>query len=724
MSSKATGEPRTVHTYCRICLATCGLEVQVDRERNRVLDISPDRQNPYTWGDFCRKGKTAHEVVAHPQRLTTPMRRKGDRYVPATYEEAISDIAARLNAIIDKGGADAVGSYHGNPMGFSFATTSFWTGLLDAIGTKNRFWVGSVDQNNAHVVAEQVYGTELVVLVPDIDDCDCFLLFGMDPAHSRFNWLENNPNGWNRVLARQADGADLIVVDPRRSDTAARADTHVSVLPGQDWAFALGLIKAILDNGWERPSTCVPLSGLTELRALAADAAFDDLASRCGVTADVMVDVARRFATARTAMCVSHTGVAHNANGTIGEWLCQVLNLITDRTDQPGGRRFERGFVDMALIRKLFAPGATHLTRLRKTPTIVGFHSLAELPDEITTPGNGQIRAMLIAFGNPVISGPDGAALDEALSELDLLVAFDLVQRESHRHADWLIPGTHWLEREELSPVVGSLQERPYAQYAQRVIDKPDGVLEEWEFFADLALAMNRNLFGKPGVNALLRASRAIARFVGRPCLAMNPEWIQRLMVATGRRIKWRDVRNAPHGLLYDKPQYGDLAGAVATADKKVRLAPTSFVKAARTALTEGEQSASDAYPLLMINKRVREAMNSWLNESPGLFQENRSNVVEVHPEDAAAAQVSEGDLVLLVSPVGSLELRVRVSDVMRPGVVCVPHGWGGRVFDPTSARSQPAIGVNRNLLVDNRRLDTFSQVPIFNSTGVRLEKV
>ena len=712
---------QTVHTYCRICLANCGLDVTV--ADGRVTEIAPDRENPYTWRDFCKKGKTANEVVEHPQRITRPMKRVGDTYVESTYAEAIADIAKRLNAIIERDGADAVGSYHGNPMGFSFATTSFWTGLLDAIGTGNRFWVGSIDQNNAHVVAEELYGSELVALVPDIDDCDCFLLVGMDPVHSRFNWLENNPNGWQRVLDRRRQGADLIVVDPRRSDTARKADTHVPVLPGQDWAFLLGVIKVVLERGWARPSTVVPLTGVEELRQLAAAASLDELAARAGVERATIEDVAQRFATARTAMCVAHTGVAHNEHGTIGEWLAQALNLLTDRVDRPGGRRFERGYVDMPMILKLFAPAADHKTRLRGTPPIVGFHSLAELPDEITTPGTGQIKALLLAFGNPVVSGPDGAALDAAMEELDLLVAIDLVQRESHRHAHWLLPGTHWLEREELSPLLGGLQDRPYVHYAQKAVDPPAGVLEEWELFTELALAMDRNLFGKPGVNRVVKASRALARRTGRPGLAMNPGWIQRLLVLLGRRLKWKDIRSKPHGWLYAEKRFGDLPGVVGHEDKKVRLAPEAFLAATRAALSSVPPTSAER-PLLLINKRRREAMNSWLNESPGLFRNGRDTVAEVHPDDAAAAGVADGDRVRLVSATGAIELEVSVTDAMRPGVVCVPHGWGGRTYDPAGERPPEALGANRNLLVDNVRLDALSQTPAFNSTSVRLERV
>lgn len=714
---------KTVHTFCRICVAACGLEVKVDEAANRVLSIEPDRDNEYTWRDFCRKGKTANEIVEHPRRITKPMRRVGDRYVEATYAEAIADIAARLNAIIERDGPEAVGSYHGNPMGFTFATTTYWTGLLDAIGTNNRYWVGSIDQNNGHVVAEEMYGSELISFVPDIDSCDCFLLIGMDPAVSKFNWMENNPNGWERVRQRQREGADVIVVDPRRSTSAAQAGTHVAILPGQDWALLLGLIKVILDERLEHPSKHLPLDGADRIREYAAAADLGDLSQRCGVDVETIQDIGRRFARARTAMVVTHTGVAHNEHGTLGEWLGHVLALLCDRVDVPGGRRFERGLVPIDKVMSLFAPSTKHRSRLRDLPTIVGFHALAELPDEITTPGAGQIKAMLIAFGNPVVSGPDGAAMDAALSELDLVVAVDLVQRESHRHADWLIPGTHWLEREEVNPLFPSLQDKPYVHHAARVLDKPGGVMEEWELFTELALAMDRNLFGRPGVNRLVRASRAVARATRRPQLAMNPEWVQRLLVAMGRRVKWRDIVSRPHGYRYAEPRYGDLPGLLATPNKRVQLAPDKFYGVARAALDE--PAARDAeFPLLLVNKRVREAMNSWLNDSPGLFRVKRDMELELHPDDAAQLGVFQGARVRVTSATGSVELTATLTDAMRRGVVCAPHGWGGRTFDPAGSGAPERLGVNRNLLVGNGRIDPLSQTPAFNSTGVRVEVV
>ncbi|HKY91949.1 MAG TPA: molybdopterin-dependent oxidoreductase, partial [Nevskiaceae bacterium] len=712
--------PRTVHSFCHYCMCLCGTKVTV--QGNRVVSIEPDRENPFTWRDFCRKGRTAAQVIDHPRRILSPMKRVGDTYVAATYEEALTDIAARLNRIIEAHGADAIGSYSGNPLGFSFAGSMFWNGLLDAIGTGNRFWVGSVDQNNTHVVYEAMYGTEMMALIPDVDECQCFLLVGMDPAQSKFVWVESVPDGWNRVLEAQKRGADVIVVDPRRSTTAEAANTHVAIMPGQDWAFLLGVLHTIFAEKLERTGTVAPLHGLEDIRALALSASLEDLADRCGVPAETIRDVARRFAKAERAMAITHTGVSHTPTGTLAEWLCAVVNAVTDRLDRPGGKRVERGYMDLISIWSKFAPPGKHRTRLRDQPTIAGFHSLTELADEITTPGDGQIRGMLIAAGNPVVSGPEGAALDAALAQLELLVCVDFVQRESHRHAHWLIPGTHFLERQGLHALMAGLVELPFAQYANQAVQPPPGIREEWEFFTDLALALDRNLFGKPGTNAIIRASRWLAKLTGKPGLALNPRWLERMLVASGKRLKYDEIRKHEHGFLYGPKEYGHFAKCLRTPDRAIHVAPPKFLWALKRELENRRTRTSTAYPLLLINRRTRESMNSWLNETPGLFEQQRGNAIELHPDDAAALGLEDGEWARVSSSSGSIELPVAIVDGGRPGVVVVPHGWGSRVFDPTGKAPPEALGANRNLLVDRKEFDPFSQTPSLNATPVRVE--
>jgi formate dehydrogenase len=715
-------KPSPVYTHCCYCLSLCGIEITLDESRERIESIKPDRANPYSWADFCRKGLTAAEARDHPNRLTAPMRRVGDRYEPTTYADALEDISRRLNEIIDEHGPDAVGSYHGNPMGFAFHNTIFFTGLLDAIGTRNRFWVGSVDQNAAHVVQKNMYGSDLLGLSGDVDECDYFLLLGMDPSVSKFGWIESVPNGWNRVLQRRDGGATLVLVDPRRSDSAARADLHVPIEPGTDWAFLLAIVKVILDESLDVTPVAVAMTGMDTLRGLVADANLNELAERCGVPLETITYIARDFATARTAMCVTHTGVAHNEGGTVGEWLGHVVNLITNRIDTPGGKRFERGIVDLAKAFEMMAPPSKHRTRLRGLPTIAGFHALAELADEIRVPGQGQIRAMVIASGNPVVSGPDSAALDAALGQLDLLVAVDIVQRDSHRHADWLIPGTHWLERGELNPGFSGIANSPFVQMSRQVLPKPDSVWEEWEFFLELALHLKRPLFGRHGVNTVAKLSRLVAQRTGRPQLGLNGEWITRGMVAAGRRVRYRDIAGSPHGLQFGKKRYGDLAQALMTPDGKVQAAPKELVDECRRMLSDAAHS-NPTYPFTLINRRIRESMNSWLNDVPGVHVNERRNYAEIDRADAEALGLTDGEVVRLVSDSGTVDIPVRITTGGRRGMIAVAHGWGSRAFDPLGD-APTTHGTNRNLLVSSTSLDRLSQTPTFNTTHVRIERI
>lgn len=716
---------RTVFTFCRYCLASCGIEVAV--EHDRVVKISADKQNPHSWHDFCAKGRNAAQLVEHPRRIQTPMRRVGDRYVESTWDEAISDIAARMTALIDADGPDAVGAYYGNPAGYSSSNLIFMNGWLDAVGTQNRYAVGSVDQNALHVVAEAMYGSSIMVPVSDIDNCDYFLLVGANPAVSAWNWVESAPGGWQRALARQRQGATIVVVDPLRTESADRADVHIAVRPGQDWALLLAMVKVILDERLEHHGDCTQLAtGMPALRALTAHADLDDLARRCDVDRVRIETIARQFASAKAAMVVTRTGVSLHVSGTVGEWLGHVLNVITGRMDRPGGRRFEPGYID-ALKLAATAKPSDHRSRLTGRKMVAGVHALSELPAEITTPGRGQLRALVINSGNPVISGPDGAALDEALATLDLLVAIDFVQRESHRHAHWLLPAVHWLERDDLLALTSNLHDEPYVQYGVRAVDPPTGAREEWRIFVDLALAMNAPLFGVRGVNGFIRSTRRLAHLSRRPALAFSPRWINRLIVAmsrkvNGRKLKWRDLVDHPHGMVLGPREYGHFAAALRTADKRVHIAPTELVARAAELLSEQPPSAPAEYPFQVGNRRHRHSMNSFLNDLPGLHPGGKGSVVLMHPADATDLGISDGDLVRVYSPVGEVEVRATLSDRPRRGLIVMDHGWGSRIFDPHGEVAPKSFGVNRNLLIDGEPLDPLSQTPALSSGYVGVE--
>jgi formate dehydrogenase len=372
-----------------------------------------------------------------------------------------------------------------------------------------------------------------------------------------------------------------------------------------------------------------------------------------------------------------------------------------------------------------FATPTDKKSRVRGNAPVAGGHSLAELPAEITTPGPGQIKAMIINCGNPVVSGPDGAALDAALAQLDLLVVLDIVQRESHRHAHWLLPAAHWLERDDLLWVFAGGQDEPWVQYGRRAVDPPPGVREEWTVLLDLALAMKVPMFGKKGFNGFVKATRLAAKVTRRPGLAFHARWLSRLLVATGRKLKWKEIMEHPHGLVYGRKEFGHVRKNLKTPDGRVQLAPPAIVAEARRLLGTHPPLAPDGFPLLMITRRRKDSMNSWLNDLPGLHKHRdgeKTNVIEINPSDAAPLGIQTGDRVSLTSACNTITLPAVVSDAVRPGVVAVEHGWGSRVFDPRGGAEPIGFGANRNLLVSNEIVDPLSQTPAMNSTWVRLE--
>ncbi len=713
--------PVTTHTFCQICEQACGLRVTTDG--GRILAIEPDRDNRHSWRDFCVKAATADQVVTHPQRLRAPMKRVGDRYVAASYEEAITDIAARLTRLRDAHGPAAIASYAGNPNGMNFGGSLFLSLLMEALASHNRYWVGSLDQNALHAVAELMYGSPWVLLQPDVDHAECVLLIGSNPAVSTLCWIGRVPNGWKRLQAARAKGAQLIVVDPRRTESARKADVHLAVRPDQDWALLLAMLRIVFERGWQHADDCAAASGIDTVRALALGTSLEDLARRCDVPLADIEAVTETFARADRGMALARTGSAQGINGSLTEWLSHVLNLVCGRTDRRGGRLYNPGLVDPLVAGdEIFRPNRA-TSRVRGLPTVAGAHSTAELAEEITTPGDGQVRALLMVAGNPVVSGPDGRALDAALAELDTLVVIDLVQRESHRHADWLIPASHWLERSEFHPLLAGMSTESFAQVGRAALPPPEGVRHEWEFLRDLMIAMKLPIPGLPGGRALAAASRVLPRLTGNPYHAFGPAWIARLLVARSGRVRWSALERAEHGLHYGEPPLDTLRSRLTTPDRRIDAAPAPLVALLERRLAEPPPQPDPAYPLQMLSRRRKHTMNSWLGEVTGPRVPAASgDLVEIAPADAAALGFAEDDAVEVCSRTGAVAARVRISPDLRPGTVVFEQGWGSRVFSPADGGAE-VHGVNRNLLVANDELDPVSCVPRLNGTPVRLTR-
>lgn len=694
----ALSEPVTEYTHCLICEQLCGLEVSL---RDGVIQsIRPDKQNPYTWRDFCVKGQQAHEVAASPWRVRAPMKRVGDGYVEASYEEAVDDIATRLKAIIAAHGKDAVAGFLGNPMGFSAGASAWHFGFLDTIGTGQKYGVQSIDSNAKHVACDEMFALETLALIPHIDATDFALLIGTNPAVSKFNWGGKVPNGWRRLKDRMRAGAQVVVVDPRRSETAAAASHHVAALPETDWAFLLGMIKVILDEGRQRLPADYEVTGYDRLVALAGSASLARLAEICDVPIEQIVKTARGFADAPRAFAFAGTGPALGRHGVLTHWLTLALNVLTDRIDREGGRFAPAWPYNLPMAKP--QGESKRRSRVRGIETVVGQYSVAELAGEILTPGPGQVRALILGGGNPVSTGADGAHLAQALGELDLLVSVDLFRRESHRDAHWLIPAVHFLERDEVHVALHSYNDLPFIQATRQLVAPPPGVRPEWTFYRDLAAAMGSEVFGGH---------------------IRTPDELAEGMIARSGSITLDAVRAQPHGLVYGERTMGHFIAFMRREGRSVELCPDRLASALAAALA-GDSSIGAPPPgsFRVISRRRNGMMNSSLAETTGIIgSDETQDTVEINRDDALTAGIAEGDRLEVRSAAGVISARALLSDAIRPGAVVMVQGWGSPVLDPASPTELFRRGNERNKLVSDADLDPLSAVPRLNGTLVSI---
>jgi formate dehydrogenase len=691
---------RTIHTHCLICEQLCGLDVTV--EGPKVVSIRPDKQNPYTWRDFCVKGQLAHEVAASPWRVRAPMKRIGDRFVEASHEEAIDDIARRLQAIIGEHGKDAVAGYLGNPMGFSAGASAWHFGFLAAVGTNQKYGVQSIDSNAKHVACDAMFGLETLALLPDIDAADYALLIGTNPAVSKFNWGGKVPNGWRRLQDRMRAGAQVAVIDPRRTETAAGATRHIAPLPETDWAFLLGVIKVILAENLQRLPPEITVNGLDGLRAISESRTLTQLAAICDIPADDMVEVARGFARAAHGFAFAGTGPALGMHGVLTHWLTLALNVLTDRIDRAGGRFAPNWPFNLALAKGGSEP--KRYSRVHGTETVVGQHSLAELAEEITTPGEGQIRALILGGGNPVSTGAGGHRLAQALGQLDLLISVDLFQRESHRDAHWLIPAVHFLEREEVHVALHTYNDLPYIQSTRQAVPPPPGVRPEWMFYRDLAAAMGLEMFG------------------GK---IRTPDEMAAGMLAGSGRITLEEIRGHEHGVIYGERTMGHFFDFFRSKGRPVELCPEKLTRELKAALAgSGNVGQPPAGQYRIISRRRNGMMNASLAETSGSKgHDETADTIELNSLDAAAAGIAAGDLLEISSDTASITARALLSGEIRRSIAVIAQGWGSTLFDPATSSEVFRRGNERNKLVSHADLDPLSAVPRLNGTLVRIAK-
>ncbi len=712
-SEGVAGTTRLVQRQCPLCEAHCGIRVHVGRTPGsgpgpeQVLRIDGDPADVLSRGYLCPKATALQHLHEDPARLRTPMRRVDGELVPATWAEAYAEIGSRLRGLRRRHGRDAVGLYLGNPTAHSTAILAA-EGLKKVLRSRNVFSAASVDQFPQFLTSLQMFGDHTLLPVADIDRTDHLLVLGANPAVSNGS-VTTMPDARGRIAAVRERGGRVVVVDPRRTETARLATEHVSILPGGDPYLLLAMLHVILGEGLDRTPSWA--EGLPDVRRVVAAHPPEAAAPRCGVDAATITRLAREFATAGSAVAYGRLGVCHHQTGTVTHWLVNVLNVVTGNLDRPGGAMFPSPPVDLGLLlRVLWGPSSYDAFRSRGAhlPELVGELPLAAMSDEITRPGPRQLRGLVVVAGNPVVSAPDAAGLAASLEQLDLLVCVDLYESETARHADWVLPPVSQLERSELDIVFPSLSVRNNVRASPRAVEPPPDAPEDWDILLTLAAEL-------VPVGAARRALRALVSRI-------PAERVIAALVLTGPRGRLRhprrgltaaQVRRTPGGIDLG-PLVPRLPGLLRTSDRRVRLAPRLLLDAVADLIVP---PATEGYDLRLIGRRHLRSNNSWMNRVPAMGKGRRRCTVLVHPDDAAARGLTDGAQVTVRSRVGEVRIEAQVSDEVRPGVVSIPHGWS----EDGAGGAGGVGGVNVNVLTDGALVDALSGNAAVNATWVSL---
>jgi anaerobic selenocysteine-containing dehydrogenase len=730
---------------CPLCEATCGLEVTVTE--GRIARIRGDRDDVFSHGFICPKGSTLKQLHEDPDRLRAPQIRDHDDRRDATWDAAFAEIERRLLPIIAEHGPQSVAVYLGNPNAHNLSGLFWLRPLIRAIGSRNIFTASTVDQMPRHVSSGLMYGDPFGFVVPDLDRTSYLLMLGANPYDSNGS-LATAPDWPGRLEAIRERGGRIVVVDPRRTKTAANADEHLFIRPGTDALFLCALINVIAEEGLvDLGDAAEHVRGVEEALAAVSGVTPESIVDRTLIPADTTRRIARELAAAGTAAVYGRIGVHTVVAGTVASWATDVLNTITGNLDRPGGAMWGMGAHARPGRPEGGGPGyrlGRWVSRVSGRPEANGELPVGVLAEEIDTPGPDQIRALITIAGNPVLSTPHSERLDRALAGLEFMVSIDTYVNETTRHADVIIPPPSPLEKSHYDAGFYGFSLRRIANFSPPLFaadgpsesdilarltvllrgggpdGDPDIVHEEMlTGLLDNAVANpHSNVFGRDAgeLRALLQGDSAEERLVD--AYVRTGPWGDAFGEMPGG-VSLQTLRDHPHGIDFG-PLEPQLPSNLKTKSAKVELAPPEIIASLPTVLAG--IAATDG--LLMIGRRHLRSNNSWMHNIDVLVKGKDRCTLLINPRDAEARGLRSGDCADVRSATGTLTALVEVSDDVMPGVVSLPHGWGHDTKGAKLSVAERRPGVNINRLVDGNVLDPLSGNARINGIPVDVTRV
>jgi anaerobic selenocysteine-containing dehydrogenase len=688
----------TAYRVCPLCEAVCGLELTL--EAGRVVKARGDGAHVLSHGFICPKGAAFPQLVNDPDRLRLPMVRRGADWRAVSWDEAFDAVAHGLRGVVERHGREAVAVYLGNPTVHSLAYGFYISPFLKALATRNRFSAATVDQMPKHVACGYMFGDPLAIPVPDLDRTSFVLLLGANPWESNGS-LATAPDFRGRLKDVQARGGRFVVVDPRRTATAAHADRHLAIRPGTDALLLFALTHVLFAEGLVNLGRVEEhVRGVEAVRSLAQDFTPARVAAATGIAAEDIVALARELAAAKAAAVYARIGTCTVEFGTLAQWLVDVLNALTGNLDREGGAMWPLAAHMPAVPakRRGFVTGRWR-TRVRGLPEVLGEMPTAALAEEIDTPGEGQIRSLFTVAGNPARSAPNSERLERALGDLELMVSVDPYLNETTRHAHVILPPTDASRTGHYDFAFTALAVRNHAVYSRPAIAPGPDDLDDCAILSRLAAIASEQAWEYDSSEPERRLDQALR--VG----------------AYGLSVEQLLAR--PHGIDLG-PLRPRVPEVLQTPDGRIDLCPEPI--AADVARLRATLEHRNGDSLVLIGRRHLRSNNSWMHNLPMLVAGPDRCTLHVHPSDAARVGVSSGQDARVTSRVGSVVVAVEVTDAIAPGVVSLPHGWGHRGPGLRLSTAMEHAGVNSNALTDELVIEPLSGNAVLNGIPVEVE--
>ncbi|HLX36875.1 MAG TPA: molybdopterin-dependent oxidoreductase [Candidatus Binataceae bacterium] len=736
---------RTVYRVCPFCEATCGLAVEV--EGNNIVSVRGDKEDPFSRGYICPKAHGLKELHADPDRLRTPMRRTATGWEAITWDEAYADMATRLLAIRDKYGASAIGMYLGNPMVHDFALLYFPV-LARALGSRSVFNPATADTLPKEISTALMFGGPFpsTTPIPDIDRTDYLIIIGANPAISHGS-LMTMPDAPGRIKGVLGRGGKVVVVDPRRTETAKLASEHHFIRPATDAAFLLAMVHTLFEENLVSLGTVENLvNGVDEVRTVASEFTPEAVAEYCGIDAGTIRRLAREFAAATSAACYGRLGTCVQEFGTLASWGCDLLNTLTGNLDRAGGVMFTRAAASLAPMSKgKFLDHARHVSRVSGQPISSGMLPSSTMAEEILTPGDGQVRAMITLMTNPVRSTANSEQTERAFASLEYFVAMDLYINETTRHAHLILPTPSAAEQDYYELGLYQLAVRNFTKWSRAAVAPAPETPGSWQVMLKLIgifMGMAERPFREVDdvvfaqlAGGLIKRSRqwdglTFEEVAAQLAGSSGPERTIDLLLRIGPYgdgfgrnpdgLTLAKVRAAEHGIDLG-PHTPRLREIINTPSGKVELAPPLMLNdlaRLRTDMARRERG------MRLIGRRNLRTTNSFMHNLPALMKGRDVCTLQMSPDDARRIGITDGGAARVTSRVGSVVAPVQITDDLMPGVVSLPHGWGHNVEASRINVAKQHPGANANALTDDRAYDAASGTAVLFGTPVSVEAV